>query len=79
MVVVHEYASAPLVFEAPQVLERVAKLGDLFAPALTLQQPLPDGPRVATKKRPPRARVEKTPKPPKAPKAPRAPKEPEVG
>jgi bifunctional non-homologous end joining protein LigD len=44
----------PLIFEAPQVLERVAKLGDLFAPALTLQQVLPDSPRVATKSRSPR-------------------------
>jgi bifunctional non-homologous end joining protein LigD len=30
-----------LVFEAPQVLERVAKMGDLFAPLLTLRQKLP--------------------------------------
>jgi bifunctional non-homologous end joining protein LigD len=67
----------PLVFEAPQVLERVAKLGDLFAPALTLKQPLPDGPRVATKKRAPRARVEKSPpKPKKAKKEAPPPAEP---
>jgi bifunctional non-homologous end joining protein LigD len=45
---------SPLIFEAPQVLERVAKLGDLFAPALTLQQQLPAEPRVATKSRSPR-------------------------
>jgi bifunctional non-homologous end joining protein LigD len=31
-----------LVFEAKQVLERVEKMGDLFAPALTLKQKLPD-------------------------------------
>ncbi|MGO9126743.1 MAG: non-homologous end-joining DNA ligase [Terriglobales bacterium] len=30
-----------LVFEAGQVLKRVAKMGDLFAPALTLKQKLP--------------------------------------
>jgi bifunctional non-homologous end joining protein LigD len=30
-----------LVFEAPQVLERVEKKGDLFAPVLTLKQTLP--------------------------------------
>lgn len=30
-----------LAFEAPQVLERVASLGDLFAPVLTLKQKLP--------------------------------------
>ena len=31
-----------LVFEAPQVLERVAKMGDLFEPVLTLKQKLPN-------------------------------------
>jgi len=31
-----------LVFEAPQVLERFEKLGDLFEPVLTLKQRLPD-------------------------------------
>jgi bifunctional non-homologous end joining protein LigD len=31
-----------LVFEAPQVLERVEKMGDLFEPVLTLKQKLPD-------------------------------------
>ncbi len=30
-----------LVFEAPQVLERVSNMGDLFAPLLTLKQKLP--------------------------------------
>jgi len=30
-----------VVFEAPQVLERVAELGDLFAPVLTMKQKLP--------------------------------------
>jgi bifunctional non-homologous end joining protein LigD len=30
-----------LKFEAPQVLERVAELGDLFAPVATLEQHLP--------------------------------------
>lgn len=31
-----------LVFEAQEVLERVEEQGDLFAPALTLRQALPD-------------------------------------
>src|ERR1700683_4818103 len=31
-----------LVFEAPQTVARVEKMGDLFAPALTLKQRLPD-------------------------------------
>jgi len=35
-----------LVFEAPQVLERVAKKGDLFAPVLTLKQTLPQLPGI---------------------------------
>jgi len=35
-----------LVFEAPQVLERVAKKGDLFAPVLTLKQTLPKLPGI---------------------------------
>ena len=30
-----------LVFEAPQVLQRVEKMGDLFAPVLKLKQKLP--------------------------------------
>ena len=32
----------PLTFEAADVLDRVAELGDLFAEALTLEQELPD-------------------------------------
>lgn len=35
-----------LVFEAPQVLERCEKMGDLFAPVLTLKQELPKLARV---------------------------------
>ena len=31
-----------LVFEAPQVISRVEKIGDLFAPVITLEQRLPD-------------------------------------
>ncbi len=54
---------APLVFEAPQVLERVAQQGDLFAPALTLVQQLPDAPRVATKSRSPRLKKQAPPPP----------------
>ena len=34
-------SGAPLTFEAPDVLDRVEELGDLFAPALTLVQELP--------------------------------------
>ena len=41
----------PLIFEAEQVLQRVERDGDLFAPTLTLEQKLPDSPRVETKKR----------------------------
>jgi bifunctional non-homologous end joining protein LigD len=33
--------ASPLVFDAGEVLDRVARLGDLFAPALTLEQELP--------------------------------------
>lgn len=33
---------APLSFTAPEVLERVATMGDLFAPTLTLEQELPE-------------------------------------
>ena len=33
--------ASSLVFEAPQVLERVQKMGDLFEPVLTLKQKLP--------------------------------------
>ncbi len=36
-----------LVFEAPRVLERCEKMGDLFAPVLTLKQELPKLARVA--------------------------------
>lgn len=39
-----------LVFEAGRVLERVAELGDLFAPALKWKQRLPDEPRAETPK-----------------------------
>ncbi len=35
-----------LVFEAPQVIERVQKMGDLFAPVLTLKQKLPKLPGI---------------------------------
>jgi len=35
-----------LVFEAPQVLERVQKMGDLFKPVLTLKQKLPKLPGI---------------------------------
>ena len=38
-----------LVFEAAQVLERCEKMGDLFAPVLTLKQKLPQLTRVALK------------------------------
>jgi len=34
----------PLSFEAGDVLERVAELGDLFAPTVTLEQHLPKTP-----------------------------------
>src|SRR5271167_1261893 len=36
-----------LVFEAPQVLQRVAKIGDLFEPVLKLKQKLPNLPGIA--------------------------------
>jgi bifunctional non-homologous end joining protein LigD len=36
-----------LVFEAPQVVSRFEKIGDLFAPVLTLKQRLPDLRKVA--------------------------------
>ena len=42
-----------LVFEAGQVLTRVQTLGDLFAPALTLKQQLPDSPRASNPRRAP--------------------------
>ncbi len=50
-----------LVFETEQVLARVESMGDLFAPALTLSQRLPEGPRAETKKRAPRGRKPPTP------------------
>jgi bifunctional non-homologous end joining protein LigD len=56
---------SPLVFEAEQVLERVEQKGDLFAPALTLKQKLPDSPRVETKSRGPRGRRSAKPAEPK--------------
>ena len=51
--------SQVLVFDSKQVLERVAKLGDLFAPVQTLKQRLPEvteltgeaAPRAASKSR----------------------------
>ena len=46
--------ASSLLFEAAEVLTRVEKVGDLFAPALTLKQQLPDSPRAGTKKRAPR-------------------------
>jgi bifunctional non-homologous end joining protein LigD len=39
--VLHKKDASLLVFEAPQVLERVEKLGDLFEPVLKLKQKLP--------------------------------------
>lgn len=45
--------ASALRFEAGQVLERVERLGDLFAPALTVKQQLPAEPRSETKRRPP--------------------------
>lgn len=50
--------ASDLVFEAPAVLERVEKVGDLFAPALSLKQQLPVTPRAGTKKRAPRKKPE---------------------
>jgi len=38
--------AGPLMFEAPDVLERVAAHGDLFAPVLRLEQHLPEPPSV---------------------------------
>ena len=41
----HDERDASLLsFTAPEVLDRVAELGDLWAPSLTLQQTLPPGP-----------------------------------
>jgi bifunctional non-homologous end joining protein LigD len=45
-----------LVFEAEQVVARVDAMGDLFAPALTVSQQLPVGPRAETTNRAPRGR-----------------------
>jgi bifunctional non-homologous end joining protein LigD len=39
---------ATLSFTAPQVLERVERQGDLFAPVLTLHQQLPQAPEIST-------------------------------
>jgi bifunctional non-homologous end joining protein LigD len=39
-----------LVFEAPQVISRFEKLGDLFAPVITLKQKLPDLKAVGSEK-----------------------------
>lgn len=50
--------ASALRFEAAQVLERVERLGDLFAPTLTVKHELPAEPRSVTKRRPPgRGRV----------------------
>jgi len=43
-----KHESGLLVFEAEQVLDRVKKMGDLFEPALTLKQKLPDLPGIKT-------------------------------
>src|SRR6202140_2390957 len=41
-----------LVFEAPQVISRVEKIGDLFEPVITLKQKLPDLKAMASEKEP---------------------------
>jgi bifunctional non-homologous end joining protein LigD len=46
-----------LVFEAPQVLSRVEKIGDLFAPVITLKQRLPDLKAVVAAKEPERVEI----------------------
>ena len=46
-----------LVFEAPQVISRVEKIGDLFAPVVTLKQKLPDLKAVAAEKEPERIEI----------------------
>src|ERR1700726_560840 len=46
-----------LVFEAPQVISRVEKIGDLFAPVITLKQRLPDLKAVAAEKEPERIEI----------------------
>jgi bifunctional non-homologous end joining protein LigD len=43
-----------LVFEAPQVISRFEKIGDLFAPVITLKQKLPDLKAVGSEKEPER-------------------------
>ena len=46
-----------LVFEAPQVVSRFEKIGDLFKPLLTLKQRLPDLKAVAAAKEPERIEI----------------------
>jgi bifunctional non-homologous end joining protein LigD len=46
-----------LVFEAPQVISRVEKIGDLFAPVITLKQRLPDLKAVVAAKEPERVEI----------------------
>jgi bifunctional non-homologous end joining protein LigD len=46
-----------LVFEAPQVISRVEKIGDLFAPVITLKQRLPDLKAVAAENGPERIKI----------------------
>jgi bifunctional non-homologous end joining protein LigD len=46
-----------LVFEAPQVISRVEKIGDLFAPVITLKQKLPDLKAMAAEKEPERIEI----------------------
>ncbi len=46
-----------LVFEAPQVVSRFEKIGDLFEPVLTLKQRLPDLKAVAAAKEPERIEI----------------------
>jgi bifunctional non-homologous end joining protein LigD len=36
-----KHDAAPLSFEAPQILKRIERMGDLYAPVRTLQQVLP--------------------------------------
>ncbi|MDP2270067.1 MAG: non-homologous end-joining DNA ligase [Archangium sp.] len=55
-VAVKKADASHLVFEAGDVLTRVETVGDLFAPALSLKQQLPDSPRAGTRKRAARAR-----------------------
>jgi bifunctional non-homologous end joining protein LigD len=46
-----------LVFEAPQVVSRFEKIGDLFAPVITLKQRLPDLKAGAVAKEPERIEI----------------------